>query len=99
MRVPRLPQLLARADQADSGAADELFAMLYGELRRLAERHLQRRGGSLTLGTTTLVHDACLSMMGWEHSTFPLCGDGVLLQLGGGTDENRRRLRPPLGFH
>ncbi|HJR16897.1 MAG TPA: ECF-type sigma factor [Gemmatimonadales bacterium] len=32
-----LPDLLSRAEQADSSAADELFALLYGELRRLAE--------------------------------------------------------------
>ena len=66
-----LPELLARADKADPDAADELFALLYGELRRLAERHLQRGGGGLTLGTTTLVHDAYLSMVGRQQATFP----------------------------
>lgn len=64
-------ELLLRADQADASAADELFALLYGELRRLAERHLQRGGRSLTLGTTTLLHDAYLSMMGKKDASFP----------------------------
>lgn len=66
-----LAELLCRADQADPQAADELFAALYSELRRLAERQLERGGGSLTLGTTTLVHDAYLSMVGRRDARFP----------------------------
>jgi RNA polymerase sigma factor (TIGR02999 family) len=66
-----LTELLRRAGQADLHAADELFATLYGELRRLAERQLERGGGSLTLSTTTLVHDAYLSMMGRRDAQFP----------------------------
>lgn len=66
-----LSELLSRADRADTLAADELFALLYGELRRLAERHLHRGGGNLTLGTTTLVHDAYLSMTGSRSASFP----------------------------
>lgn len=59
-----LKDLLRRADQADPAARDELFALLYAELHRLAERHLRRGGDGLTLGTTTLVHEAWLSMAG-----------------------------------
>ena len=66
-----LRELLFRADQADAQAADELFGLLYGELRRLAERHLHRGGGNLTLGTTTLLHDAYLSMTGTRNASFP----------------------------
>jgi RNA polymerase sigma factor (TIGR02999 family) len=66
-----IAELLCRAGQADPQAADELFASLYAELRRLAERQLERRGGSLTLGATTLVHDAYLSMMGRRDTKFP----------------------------
>ncbi len=65
-----LAELLCRADQADPRAADELFAALYSELRRLAEHHLER-GGSLTLSTTTLVHDAYLSMIDRKDAKFP----------------------------
>jgi len=65
-----LSELLRRADQADPQAADQLFAALYGELRRLAEHHLER-GASLTLSTTSLVHDAYLSMVGREGVKFP----------------------------
>lgn len=66
-----IAELLCRADQADPQAADELFATLYHELRRLAERQLERGGASLTLGTTTLVHDAYLSMTGRRDTKFP----------------------------
>ena len=65
-----LTELLRRADQADPQAADQLFAALYGELRRLAEHHLER-GASLTLGTTSLVHDAYLSMVDRTGVKFP----------------------------
>lgn len=66
-----IAELLNRVGQADPQAADELFASLYNELRRLAERQLERGGGSLTLGTTTLVHDAYLSMVGRRDTKFP----------------------------
>ena len=69
--VTDLTELLARADQADAQAADELFATFYTELRRLAEHQLERGGGSLTLSTTTLVHDAYLSMVGRRDTKFP----------------------------
>ncbi len=59
-----LKDLLQRADQSDPVARDELFALLYAELHRLAGRHLRRGGDGLTLGTTTLVHEAWLSMAG-----------------------------------
>ena len=66
-----LVELLRRADRADPKAADELFAALYDELRSLAERHLRRGGSELTISTTTLVHDAYLSMIGRRDMVFP----------------------------
>jgi RNA polymerase sigma factor (TIGR02999 family) len=62
--------LIRRADEADRGAADKLFAMLYHELRRLAESNLRRAGSSLTLGTTTLLHEAYLNIAGRENIAF-----------------------------
>jgi RNA polymerase sigma factor (TIGR02999 family) len=62
--------LIRRADQADRRAADELFALLYQELHRLAERHLRRGGSSLTLGATTLLHEAYLNIAGREDVAF-----------------------------
>ena len=62
--------LIRRADQADRAAADTLFALLYQELHRLAERHLRRGGFSLTLGATTLLHEAYLNIAGREDVAF-----------------------------
>jgi RNA polymerase sigma factor (TIGR02999 family) len=61
-----LEALIRRADQADREAADQLFAILYHELHRIAERNLRRTGSSLTLGTTTLLHEAYLNIAGRE---------------------------------
>jgi RNA polymerase sigma factor (TIGR02999 family) len=65
-----LPGLLSRAEKGGA-AAEELFALLYAELHRLAQSHLRRQGGSLTLGATTLVHEAYLNMIGRSEALFP----------------------------
>lgn len=62
---------MRRADKADVHANDELFALLYDELRRLADRHLRSAGAGLTLSTTTLVHETYLSMSGRGGNAFP----------------------------
>jgi RNA polymerase sigma factor (TIGR02999 family) len=62
--------LIRRADQADREATDKLFAILYHELHGLAERNLRRVGGALTLGTTTLLHEAYLNIAGRENVAF-----------------------------
>ena len=66
-----LEALIRRADQADRQAADKLFAVLYDELHRLAEHHLRRPGSSVTLGATTLLHEAYLNIAGRENIVFP----------------------------
>ena len=65
-----LGALIRLADQADHAAADRLFALLYQELHRLAEHHLRRGGPLLTLGTTTLLHEAYLNIAGRENVAF-----------------------------
>ena len=50
---------------------DQLFALLYAELRQLADAHLRRGNASLTLGTTTLVHEAYLNMAARATADFP----------------------------
>ena len=57
-----LAALLRRAEAADAGATDKLFALLYNELHQLAELHLRRAGSALTLGSTTLLHEAYLNI-------------------------------------
>ena len=65
-----IESLIRRADQADREATDKLFAILYHELHRLAEHNLRRAGPSLTLGTTTLLHEAYLNIAGRENIAF-----------------------------
>ncbi|HLB08206.1 MAG TPA: ECF-type sigma factor [Gemmatimonadaceae bacterium] len=63
--------LIEQADRADPVAADALFTMLYAELHRLAESSLRRAGASITLGATTLLHEAYLNMAGREGVAYP----------------------------
>jgi RNA polymerase sigma factor (TIGR02999 family) len=63
---------MASAEAGDGPAADALFAALYSELHRLASRQLARGAASyVTLGTTTLLHNAYLEMSGRESAEFP----------------------------
>jgi RNA polymerase sigma factor (TIGR02999 family) len=66
-----LADLMRRADGDDRAAADQLFAMLYHELHGLAEHHLRRGGSGMSLGATTLLHEAYLSMAGRQGVSFP----------------------------
>jgi RNA polymerase sigma factor (TIGR02999 family) len=63
--------LIEAAEGGDRSAADTLFTTLYSELHRLASRQLARSSGALTLGTTTLLHEAYLNMSRREGTAFP----------------------------
>jgi RNA polymerase sigma factor (TIGR02999 family) len=66
-----LTTLLASAELGDHAAADALFTALYEELHRMARRELSKRGAGVTLGATTLLHDAYLDISGREGTAFP----------------------------
>jgi RNA polymerase sigma factor (TIGR02999 family) len=66
-----ISSLIAGAERGDRSAADALFAQLYSELHRLAQRQLARRGGGVTIGVTTLLHEAYLDMAGRDGAVFP----------------------------
>lgn len=68
---PAISALILAADGGDRSAAEALFAALYSELHGLARRQLARNAGPLTLGTTTLLHEAYLEMAGRERAVFP----------------------------
>jgi len=70
---PRLQQLISEVERGGESplAAEQLFHALYGELRRLAEHQLRRSGPQLTLGATTLLHEAYLQLAGREGVRFP----------------------------
>jgi RNA polymerase sigma factor (TIGR02999 family) len=62
--------LIREADSGDRDAADRLFTAMYAELHRVAERQLLR-GGPITLGATTLLHEAYISMADREGTSYP----------------------------
>ncbi len=66
-----LQTLVASAEQGDRAAADALFTALYDELHRMARRELARRGAGVTLGATTLLHEAYLDISDRERAAFP----------------------------
>ncbi len=53
----------------EPAVADGLFAALYSDLHRMAQRQLARGGSDMTLGTTTLLHEAYLDMAS-RHRVF-----------------------------
>jgi RNA polymerase sigma factor (TIGR02999 family) len=57
-----LTATLAAAERGDSRAAGEMFSTLYRELHRLARRQLHANASGLTLGATTLLHEAYLDI-------------------------------------
>ena len=65
-----IAELIRTADGGDSAAASALFAALYAELHGIAERQLRHGGAELTLGTTTLLHEAYLNIAQREGVQF-----------------------------
>jgi len=57
-----LSTMLAAAERGEVAATPELFAALYRELHRVARRQLHFNAGGLTLGATTLLHEAYLDL-------------------------------------
>jgi RNA polymerase sigma factor (TIGR02999 family) len=63
--------LLARAGQGDGRATEDLFPLVYEELRDLAQRFLSGERRDHTLQPTALVHEAFMRLVGpevqWEN--------------------------------
>jgi RNA polymerase sigma factor (TIGR02999 family) len=66
-----IASMAQRAEAGDAAARDELFALLYADLHRLARREVRRHGPQLTLGATTLLHEAYLDVQGRDALAFP----------------------------
>ena len=69
MSVPPITQLLGAVRRGDPGSLDQLFDVVYEDLKRSA--HLKLRGAGATLNTTALVHEAYVklaasSRLDWE---------------------------------
>ena len=56
-------RLLAQVREGQAGAADELFARVHHELRRLAAGHMHHERRAHTLQATALVHEAYLRLV------------------------------------
>lgn len=56
--------VLSRLGKGDPSAAGELLPLVYDELRRLAQSHLNRQRPGHTLQATALVHEAYLKLAG-----------------------------------
>lgn len=54
--------LLRQVRTGDRAALDDVLALIYDDLRRLARRQLQREFGARTLQPTALVHEAYLKL-------------------------------------
>lgn len=59
-----ITRLLVSIGQGDRPALNQLFPIVYAELRRLAHRQLARIRPGDTLQTTALVHEAYLKLLG-----------------------------------
>lgn len=90
-----ISSLMREVERGDSSAANVLFAALYAELRRIAKRELARRGASVSLSATTLLHQAYIDMAEREGPSFPdrarFMGYAVRVMRGLIIDHVRRR--------
>ena len=64
-------QLFAAAANGSQSDADALFTALYSQLHNLARRELARQGSPVTLGATTLLHQAYIEMADKGGAHFP----------------------------
>ena len=64
-------KLLTDVEAGSAPQSEQLFVALYDELHRLAERQRRRAGAELSIGTTTLLHEAYLDIAGRDGARFP----------------------------
>jgi RNA polymerase sigma factor (TIGR02999 family) len=65
-----ITELLQDAAGGDRRAVDELFQLVYTELKQLAHVQRQRWHGDHTINTTGLVHDAYLKLVGQQQPSW-----------------------------
>jgi RNA polymerase sigma factor (TIGR02999 family) len=68
--MTEITTLLQALNSGDSRAADQVVALLYDELRRLARSRLRRAGELTLLDTTALVHESYLRLVHGGELTF-----------------------------
>jgi len=63
----QITQLLIDWSNGDQDAVEQLFALVYEELRRLAHRYMRREYPGHTLQTTAVVNEAYLRLIDQKH--------------------------------
>jgi RNA polymerase sigma factor (TIGR02999 family) len=63
-----MTMLLSRAGEGDAKATDELFPIVYEELRTIAAKFLHAEHRAQTMQATALVHEAYLRLIGDEQT-------------------------------
>jgi RNA polymerase sigma factor (TIGR02999 family) len=71
MAAKNLTQLLQKWSDGDQTVTDELFHVIYNELRGLAKGFMRHERNNLTLQPTALVHEAYLRLIDQEGLTWP----------------------------
>jgi RNA polymerase sigma factor (TIGR02999 family) len=66
-----LSVLIEAAEHGSQSATDALFSALYSELHRIAKRELAHQGVPVSLGATTLLHQAYIEMAARDGTSFP----------------------------
>jgi len=81
-------RILAAIEHGDVRAVDELFPLVYQELRQLAAQRMSKELPGQTLQATALVHEAYLRLVGGEEQQQALffCGGR-----GDAKDSHRKR--------
>jgi RNA polymerase sigma-70 factor (ECF subfamily) len=62
-----ITQLLAEWSEGNQAALDQLYPLVYNELRRLAHGYLRRERKGHTLQTTALINEAYLRLVDQKH--------------------------------
>lgn len=71
MATTNVSALVEAADRGEPGAAETLFSALYAELHRVARQQLHRHGWGVTIGATSLLHEAYLDLSKQDEGRFP----------------------------
>jgi RNA polymerase sigma factor (TIGR02999 family) len=66
----QITELLRRVRSGDESASDELLPLVYGELHRIAQRHLRKERPGHTLQATALVNEAYLRIFQGSQPQF-----------------------------
>lgn len=68
---PTIALLFAASERGEPGSGSALFAALYSELHRVAQRELSRQGWGVSLGATSLLHEAYMDLSRRDGAAFP----------------------------